>query len=943
MKAPARSMWQALPKPVIFGICGALGGLLGATVFGEAVWRFLRPPAPVAVVIPPLRVAASPAVDLYQGGTNRLGVKIARVGFDEPVTIKAVDPPAGVRIDPVTIPANRTDFDVQVSAAADAAVGSEEITFKADGPARDGSPRAEATTRLTVRRTLPPPTALRMSVSPEVTIDPSGKNRCGVLIARDNFTGPVMLELEGLPPGVKATGLTVPADTTRIEIELAAAPEAQPGSTNVSVKATGPRGPAEAPEPPIAMSRFGLTVNAPRKEHAVDVMFVLDVTGSMQFAINGVRDGIIEFAQELGKRKLDARIGLVAFRDRLNGVADFRMPVPRGRASARRGRTRGRSDPMPPGDLAAPADKGPSLEEPFVINVAGEVFTRDYAEFGREVGRKLVADGGGDTPESSLDGLALAARQPFRADATRVLILITDAPPKIPDKDTESIDEAAGILRENKIDQLHLVINEPHRDIYSVLQHDSPGTIFDLQGAVSGENKFESLLPTVSREIARITAASQPAQLEPAAAARPPTPVPPPAARATDLPPISPPAVLGGVQSQEKFAVESSGQLLVAIAAWTAMITAMIAMALCAGQHHYLKEGILPAGAAARSWLGGLLAGLAGGAAGQILFLAAPDALAGAGLFRVLGWTLLGALAGIVLSFFVPNLRSGRSLLGGAIGGAAGALGYLGLAVAIRGMPAADASGRILGATLLGLALGLTLALAERIARKAWLEICYGGCEIRTVNLGPTPVSIGSDARAATIYARGTPPVAFRYSFEAGKVVRQDAATNELTELRAGEPHSVGAVTVTLRTAATATARAPQPAPAARPSSPPQVAPVAPRPSPAPAAVPPPVVPQPASASLGVSAQTKPAFAASSPRPVPSVAAATAVAAPPPRPAAAPIPASAPAQKPVPGSHQPGQLPVVRPPGSRSARQALLHSLRFIFVATCPRTMRQSS
>jgi hypothetical protein len=249
VKAPARSLWQALPKPLIFGICGALGGLVGATAFGEVVWRLLRPPAPVAVVIPPLRVAASPAVDLYQGGTNRLGVKIARVGFDEPVTIKALNPPAGVRIDPITIPANRTDFDVQVSAGPDAALGSEEITFKADGPARPGSPQAEATTRLTIRKTLPPPTALRLSVSPEVAIDPSGKNRCGVLVARDNFSGPITLELDGLPPGVNATGLMVPADSSRIDIELAAAPETPAVTTNVSVKATGPRGPAEAPEP----------------------------------------------------------------------------------------------------------------------------------------------------------------------------------------------------------------------------------------------------------------------------------------------------------------------------------------------------------------------------------------------------------------------------------------------------------------------------------------------------------------------------------------------------------------------------------------------------------------------------------------------------------------------------------------------------------------------
>jgi Ca-activated chloride channel family protein len=48
-------------------------------------------------------------------------------------------------------------------------------------------------------------------------------------------------------------------------------------------------------------------------------MFVLDVTGSMQEEINGVKTGIQQFAQELSKRKLDAEVGLIAFGDRLNG------------------------------------------------------------------------------------------------------------------------------------------------------------------------------------------------------------------------------------------------------------------------------------------------------------------------------------------------------------------------------------------------------------------------------------------------------------------------------------------------------------------------------------------------------------------------------------------------------------------------------------------------
>ena len=683
---------RRLPKSLLFGILGASGGLLGATVFGEAVWWILRPPAPVAISVPPLRLAASPAVELYQGGTNRLGVKIARDGWAEPVTVNALDVPVGVHIDRTVIPANCTEFEVEVRAAADAAAGSHEITLTAEGPARARSPRAEATTLLTIRKTLPPQPALRISVSPEVVVEQSGKNHFGVVIARDRFSGPVTLELEGLTAGVKATGLTIPADDSRIEVELDAAPNAAAGTSNVVVRATGPRGPADAPEPPVALSRFSLSVNPAQRHMGVDVMFVLDVTGSMQPAINGVRDGIIAFAQELEKRRLDARVGLVAFRDRLSPSFEPRMPTLKARPPARAGR-RGRRQPMArrelPGIVEIPG-------EPFLINVAGEVFTRDYAEFGREVGRKLVADGGGDEPESSLDGLALAARQSFRKDATRVLILITDAPPQIPDKEIQSVDEASDILRDNKIDQLHLVINEPFRDVYTPLQGRSPGTIFNLEDAVRGRDTFASLLPTVSREIARITTASQPSLLDPAAATRPPTPVPPRTLSAHDLPPIAPPAVLLGVQSQERFAAESSLRLLLAIAVWTGMITALIAMALCAGQHRYLKGGILPAGDALRSGLGGLLAGCAGGAAGQLLFLAAPGALAIEPLFRILGWTLLGALAGIVLSFFVPNLRAGRSLVGGSLGGAAGALGFLAVALAIRGLPAADPSGRIL-------------------------------------------------------------------------------------------------------------------------------------------------------------------------------------------------------------------------------------------------------
>src|SRR5262249_54134081 len=96
----------------------------------------------------------------------------------------------------------------------------------------------------------------------------------------------------------------------------------------------------------------------PPKKPQADIVFVLDVTASMQFAINGVRDGIRDFAEGLGdKADLDSRIGLVAFRDRQIG------------------------------------------EEASVLEFGKETLTTDLDSFRREVS-KLRASGGGDVPET---------------------------------------------------------------------------------------------------------------------------------------------------------------------------------------------------------------------------------------------------------------------------------------------------------------------------------------------------------------------------------------------------------------------------------------------------------------------------------------------------------------------------------------------------------------
>jgi hypothetical protein len=453
----------------------------------------------------------------------------------------------------------------------------------------------------------------------------------------------------------------------------------------------------------------------------VDILFVLDVTASMQNAIDGVRDGIISFAGDLDKKGLDPQVGLLAFRDL----------------------------------------KERELEE--VLSFGGETFTKDYKRFSATVGQ-LRARGGGDIPESSLDALAVAAKQPFRKDAVKIIVLITDAPPHSPDQQGRLPENIGAILKNAAIDQLHLVIDPSDRRIYERVQSAVGGSYFSLAEAARGRSDYEKLLPQISQQIAEAAQEKQPAAKS--------------------------------LQSTEEFAPRSTARLLIAIALWTALLAAGIALALIIGQNHYLKRNLVSQQEGLRGGLGAAACGLVAGFVGQGLFqLADTDSSFVLGLVRMVGWMLLGTLLGIGMSFFVKNLRIDLAAAGGAVGGLIGAIFFM-IASALFG----DVLGRLLGAFLLGFGIGAMVALVEVAFRKAWLEVRYGPREIIAVNLGPEPVKIGGDGKACTIWARGAAPVAFRFWIREGKVVCEDVANGGTREIGNGTRYDVGSVAVIVRT-----------------------------------------------------------------------------------------------------------------------------------------------
>jgi Mg-chelatase subunit ChlD len=108
---------------------------------------------------------------------------------------------------------------------------------------------------------------------------------------------------------------------------------------------------------------------------AADIIFVLDVTGSMGDEINQVKNNIIEFADSLSYRGVDYRLGMVTFLDAIENVYPF---------------------------------------------------TTDVQKF-QGYASQQYAHGGGDGPENSLEALMHATEFPFREQAKRIVIWITDA------------------------------------------------------------------------------------------------------------------------------------------------------------------------------------------------------------------------------------------------------------------------------------------------------------------------------------------------------------------------------------------------------------------------------------------------------------------------------------------------------------------------------------
>jgi len=186
----------------------------------------------------------------------------------------------------------------------------------------------------------------------------------------------------------------------------------------------------------------------------VNVVFLIDTTGSMDTYINGVKDRAIEFAGILASKGAVYKLGLIGF-----------------------------------GDLG-------ENEKPSVYN-----FTDDVPKFQKQV-KNIPRTYGGDIPESSLDALETGVEllNAHRAEehARNIFILITDAPPHVPTASGKSVEQVREMLATK--DVTTYVVARKDRDsieAYDPLTHPG-GKYYDLN------DKFFDILDNIAMSIAEL-------------------------------------------------------------------------------------------------------------------------------------------------------------------------------------------------------------------------------------------------------------------------------------------------------------------------------------------------------------------------------------------------------------------------------------------------------
>lgn len=196
----------------------------------------------------------------------------------------------------------------------------------------------------------------------------------------------------------------------------------------------------------------------------VDIVFVIDATGSMSDEINNVKDNVASFSENLINRGLDIRFCIIDYRD----ITEKEKTTVHENAGTH-----------------------------WLTNIDGVV---------NELG-KIGANGGGDTPETVLDPLGYVADDAlmnWRSDAYRFGFVLTDADYKTDNSyGYSSLAEVAEKLAEMRV-VTSVITSTDYQSTYSELYKTTGGIYADINSSTFDKEMLtlsNSIISSVTREM----------------------------------------------------------------------------------------------------------------------------------------------------------------------------------------------------------------------------------------------------------------------------------------------------------------------------------------------------------------------------------------------------------------------------------------------------------
>lgn len=243
---------------------------------------------------------------------------------------------------------------------------------------------------------------------------------------------------------------------------------------------------------------------------------------------------------------------------------------------------------------------------------------------------------------------------------------------------------------------------------------------------------------------------------------------------------------------------KSFALMILHTATWVAFLAGGLSPSLALAGSLYNRRPYMPLKFIIMAILGALGGALSGGLI-QIMYSAGFMLGVKQGtplqfIFQCFTWGLIGGTVGGILGGTVPNLKWWRAIGAGLVGGSIGCAGFLTICSMLP-----EVIGRLLGVGVMGAAIGLSIVVAERLAREASLEVIWAPNETTTVNLGERSVFIGG-GREDDVFIRGFPARHAGITLKQGRVEYTEAASGRQTTLKDGSRLEIGKLTLVVHT-----------------------------------------------------------------------------------------------------------------------------------------------